>query len=336
MQETEGRIAFRGALRNASRCYPGRDDDRCRDGMLLPEVTPSFAIAASESVFTIGSCFARNVEDALLRRGLTVPTAGFTAPQEEAPGRPNRILNQYNPGTMLQCLTALDTGETGAGLYDLGEDQVVDCLLATGSRPVTAARALERRAQIRELYRSGLEAAGVVVVTLGLVESWYDREDGLYLNEAPTRRLINGDNERFTFRQLGYPECSRMLADMLDRLSDGGRRRVILTVSPVPLRVTFAGGDAVLRNAYSKAILRAVAEEAARSRADVDYFPSYEMVLSMGLQAFGDDNLHVRPMVVDRVIAHMVSRYLSPGTTADGSAEDSVEDAARNTEKGAA
>ncbi|MBR9765427.1 MAG: GSCFA domain-containing protein [Rhodobacteraceae bacterium] len=324
MQEIDGLTAFGQTLRNGARRFPDRKDRRHAGQMLLPEVHPGFTLTPGDTVFTIGSCFARNVEDALVARGLNVPTAGFAAPVAEAPGRPNRILNQYNPGTMLQCLRDIDGGETGAGLYPHG-GQVIDCLLATGSRPVAQDRALERRAQIRRLYAEGLVAASTVVVTLGLIESWYDRIAGLYLNEAPTRKILNAEPERFSFRQIEIDECREMVLELLDRLVDDSTRRVLLTVSPVPLQVTFAGGDATLRNAYSKATLRVVAEEAARHFPEVDYFPSYEMVGSLGLSAFGEDNVHVRPAVVDRVIGHMTGLYLRddlPGPPITGPAEE--------------
>lgn len=320
MREIEGNTAFNETLRNRARRFPDRKDDRYDCGLILPRVTPGFSLSPGGTVFTIGSCFARNVEDALAARGLAVPTSAFTAPADEAPGRPNRVLNQYNPGTMLQCLDDVEAGETRAGLYPQGEGRVLDCLLATGGRPVPDHRALERRAQIRELYAQGLRAASTVVVTLGLIESWYDRADGIYLNEAPPRPLLKAEPDRFVFRQLDVAECGRLVRDLLRRLQADGTRSVVLTVSPVPLQVTFAGGDATLRNAYSKATLRVVAEEAAREFEGVDYFPSYEIALSMGLSAFGEDNVHVRPAIVDRIIGYMTELYVGPGQDAAGAA----------------
>ena len=312
------------ALRNPVRRYPDRSDARGARGMLRPQITPGFHLAPGEAVFTIGSCFARNVEDALTAAGLEVPTSTFTAPPEEAPGRPNRLLNQYNPATMLQCLRDAETGETSAGLYRLptaagadqgdaaaeGEEMVQDCLLATGGRAVPRARALERRAQIRRLYAEGLATCETVVVTLGLIECWFDQFDGLYLNEVPNRRLLRAEPDRFVFRRLDIPTCRDMLFEMMDRLVTERGQRVLLTLSPVPLQTTFSEGDAIMRNAYSKAVLRVVAEEVAQRFDSVDYFPSYEMVTSMGLAAFDNDNVHVRPTVVAEVIAHMAAQYL--------------------------
>lgn len=315
MKTIPGQEAFQGAIRNKARKFPDREDARFDDRFIFPAHEPSFSISKDQSVFTIGSCFARNVEEALLAQGISVPTAHFEAPQDEAPGRANRVLNQYNPGTMQQCIEAMDRPVDDRSLYAQNTSppggDVVDGLLATGTRRVSQARAMERRQQIVDLYKSGLEQSEIVVVTLGLVEAWYDLESELYLNEAPPPKWINAHPKRFEFRQLGVEESRRMIFDMIERLLAGGRRKMVMTVSPVPIQTTFAGGDAVVRNSYSKSVLRIVAELAAQEFADVDYFPSYEIITTTGLTAFGRDNVHVRPVVVERVVNHMVSLYVS-------------------------
>lgn len=309
MLKIPGPEAFVSTLRNKSRKYPDRKDTRFSEDYIWPAVQPGFRMAPKQTVFTIGSCFARNVEEELVRKGLNVPTQAFSAPHEEAPGRPNRVLNQYNPATMLQAVRGIETGPDSRGLYPAEPGKCLDALLSTGSRPVTTSRAAERREQIDRLYREGLAAADVVVITLGLVEAWYDAEDDIYLNEAPPHPFIKSSGDRFEFHQLGVSECQRMVFELIERLVESGRRKVVLTVSPVPLQVTFAGGDAVMRNSYSKSVLRVVAELASQAFADVDYFPSYEIITASGLRSFGEDNVHVRPRVVANVVNHMLSLY---------------------------
>lgn len=311
MKKMPGAEAFLKALRNKARRYPGRDDPRIRDHLVFPSIEPGFTISPGQSVFTIGSCFARNVEESLLKRGLNVPTATFKAPYDEAPGRANRILNQYNTATMLQLVRAVDQPIHDKALYKQGIGKRVDCLLATGSRATSTARAMERRQQIADLYRDGLAEADLVVITLGLVEAWFDTECDLYLNEAPPRKLLDAQKDRFEFHQLDVEICRDMLFEMLERLIDGGRRNVILTVSPVPLQTTFAGGDAVTRNAYSKAVLRVVAEQATQAFPQVDYYPSYETITTSGMFCYGEDLVHVRPLVVEQVVNNMVTQYMA-------------------------
>lgn len=311
MKVIPGPEAFRATLRNKSRKYPNQEDARYDEGLIFPAIEPGFSISKDQSVFTIGSCFARNVEQVLRDQGISVPTMDFQAPQEEAPGQPNRVLNQYNPGTMMQCVRDAGAVVTKDGLYKSGFTEVVDCLLATGGRSVGKKRALERRQQITDLYRTGLERSEVVVITLGLVEAWYDLETGLYLNEAPPRKIIEKDKARFEFRQMGVSECQDLVFNMLQTLTQPGHRKVLLTVSPVPLQATFAGGDAVCRNSYSKSVLRVVAELASQTFTDVDYFPSYEIITTSGLYSLGPDNIHVRPKVVERAVNHMIQHYLT-------------------------
>lgn len=298
-------------MRNKMRKYPDRDDARFDDYLILPSVKPSFRIGANSSVFTIGSCFARNVEEALVARGVTVPTAHFSAAKDEIPGRANRVLNQYNPGTMLQCVQDAFGKPTKGGVYDSKvEGKVVDCLLSTGGTPTTKARAKGRRSEITQLYKDGLAAADTVVITLGLIETWVDNETGIFLNETPPPKLVRSNANQFGFRRLSVAECDELVSTMVELLNSDRKRNVVLTVSPVPLQVTFSGGDAVPANGYSKSVLRVVAETVSNNFDGVDYFPSYECVTTTGFRGFGDDNVHVRPKVVERIVNYMLDEYL--------------------------
>lgn len=305
---SDGLGAFDETLRNKNRKYPDRDDARCRDGLLFPEFAPSFFLTPGQSIFTIGSCFARNVEQVLLKNGFNIPTAHFSAPHDEAPGQPNRVLNQYNPGTMLQCLES-GPDDGFSGIYEVGPDRFLDCLIATGSRPVTHARANERRKQINILYRTELSKSDFVFITVGLIECWYDEESKIYLNEAPPKKLMQKYPGRFSFLRLSIGQCETLLRKILAIVTENGRKGIV-TVSPVPLQVTFAGGDAVTGNAYSKAVLRAACETVISEFPGIDYFPSYEIAMSAGLSSFGQDNVHIRPVIVNHIMNYMTSRYL--------------------------
>jgi len=311
MLKIRGSDAVDLARANHARRFPDRADARVRGGILFPEVSPGFRLRGGQSIFTIGSCFARNVEEELLSAGLDVPTALFAVPQDEAKGRPNRILNQYTPGSMLQAVSLLDTDPDDRGLYPKGgEGLVVDALLSTGGRPVSIDRAMARRREIATLYRDGLAKSDAVVVTLGLAESWIDRAEKVALNEIPPIPMLRAEPERFAMVQLDFATAQAEIFALIDRLIEGGRRNVMLTVSPVPFRATFAGGDAVARNSYSKAVLRVAAESALHRFPGVDYFPSYEIVSSAGLSGFMADNIHVRTEVVAQVVAYLLDTYL--------------------------
>jgi hypothetical protein len=100
---TYGETLRAAAANRARRNYPGGQDSRSRDGLIFPDFKPKFPIDWKRStVFTLGSCFARNIEDVLSAYGAVLPTKRFQSPPGEWPGRQNGILNEYNPGTMRQ------------------------------------------------------------------------------------------------------------------------------------------------------------------------------------------------------------------------------------------
>ena len=61
--------------------FPDRSDPRDRQGALFPEVRPRFTFEDGCRIFTIGSCFARNIEQHLT--GYDLPTLRFSAPKAE-------------------------------------------------------------------------------------------------------------------------------------------------------------------------------------------------------------------------------------------------------------
>ncbi len=58
--------ALKVAQRNPNKRFPDEEDHRFEDGLLFPALQPKFLLEAPARVFTIGSCFARNIELALL------------------------------------------------------------------------------------------------------------------------------------------------------------------------------------------------------------------------------------------------------------------------------
>lgn len=302
--------ALTTAKRNRElRNFPRRTDTRCRHDALFPAFRPKFPIVfdAGTKIFTIGSCFARHIEVLLQERHVNLPTLRFAVPQSEWPNMPNGLLNEYTPGTISQRIRHALSGTRYDPRSIVGSDEAAADLLLPGGSDVERARALERRGEILEIYRD-LATSQVAIVTLGYVESWFDRLTGEWLNRLPPRLAADAEPGRFEFRSCGVAESLALLRPAFDMLAAAGIR-TILTVSPVPLRVTFSQADCVVANDYSKAVLRVCAEEITREYAGVDYFPSYEIVRSGGISKFWDDNTHVRDDFVTLVVDYMVSSY---------------------------
>ncbi len=304
-------VAFKTAMKSGpKKRFPGRADGRFDGRMLIPEIEPGFGIEPGMNVFTIGSCFARNIEAEL--SAFTLPTLEFSVPESEWPHRPNGLLNEYNPAAIAQriswAVNGTDTSEMNETLVG-ADDAVSDLLLPAGS-PVSRSRAIARRKEIDSVYRK-LPDADALILTLGLTECWEDTETSSFLNRMPPVPVMRRDPGRYRFHRLSPFEAVSHLQPALEALINGGLPRVILTVSPVPLQTTVTGEDCVVANSLSKATLRLVADELVmRFRGKMDYFPSYEMVTSAGLAAFQDDLVHVRQGVVKKVVDHMIRLYV--------------------------
>ena len=303
------RDAWATALANKSRrSFPTKQDIRFQNGLIFPEIEPRWTFDWSNTnVFTIGSCFARNIESSLLKQGVTVPTQSFNADPNEwiSYNHPAMILNEFTPGTMAQRITqALANKPSGTDNIIANGSGYVDQLLHGATKSISWNRAVERRADVDGVY-SNLADANLVIITLGLVESWFDVTTGNFLNVAVNPK--NPDPNRYVFKRLSVADTVQLLAPAIQQLTNGGQR-VLLTVSPVAMVSTFTNNDCSVANEYSKNVLRVACEELLANPL-VDYFPSYEIVRSGGPEVYKDDLLHPTDAVVDQVVDYMIRSY---------------------------
>ncbi|MDP3239652.1 MAG: GSCFA domain-containing protein, partial [Reyranella sp.] len=174
---------------------------------------------------------------------------------------------------------------------------------------------IRRRDDISAIYRH-LASSHVVLITLGLIEAWFDNRSGLYINCPPPKGIVRTDPSRFELHVLDYEDVTRSLADLVDLLGQVCPRdhRIILTVSPVPLQATFTSSDVAVANCYSKSVLRAAVEPFVADHPHIEYFPSYEsVVLTDRSIAFVDDQVHIETSMVRFNVDRMINRYVATG-----------------------
>jgi hypothetical protein len=105
------------------------------------------------------------------------------------------------------------------------------------------------------------------------------RIDGAAFPLCPGVSGGNYDPDRHQFVNLSADDVTKDLVEVVDRIRGRNpRAKFILTVSPVPLIATAEDRHVLVSTVYSKSVLRVAAEQASRSREDVAYFPSYEIV----------------------------------------------------------
>ena len=289
-------------------------------GELWPKINPSFRLKPGQTVFTIGSCFARNIEANLEALGCKVPMLGFRLPAEEFDGPPNAAMNKFHPPAFRQCLEwtariydrdGVVAWEDCAPLaFETAEGLYFDLDMAATVLPASRERFIARRQHVYDVFATAF-AADCLMMTPGLIEAWRDRETGLYMYGAPYEKRMMSMPDRWAFEVLSYPRC---LEDLLASIDVVRRRnpdvKVLVTTSPVPLNRTFTERDVTVANAHSKAVLRAVCDAVLLDREAVDYFPSYEMVtLSNPAMAWKQDRLHVSQGFIGKLVSYMLDNY---------------------------
>ncbi len=278
-----------------------------------------------DPVFAMGSCFAREIESALLKRGgnVTSRDRDLTRRKEfrDSTGRfRESFFHRFTPRAILhEFLIAFDELENwhlDSSLLFKGMLRTRDLnyWLVEGTDAGFDA-ALVRRRVAHDLVRRAADAR-VIILTLGLTEGWIHTPTGFHVNRFEPA-LARG-NDDFEFERQDYGDVLACLDEthrLLARHHHTGEFQLVLTVSPVPLQTTFTDQDIVVANMDSKATLRAAVADFAARHDNVHYFPSYEMVLySSAKAAWAADRAHVNRGMVDQIVAQFVAAYYEPGS----------------------
>ncbi|WP_299873385.1 GSCFA domain-containing protein [uncultured Cocleimonas sp.] len=311
-----GDKAYSVTLENRSSKWPSRGPRNRIEPLCLPTLNPQHVIDSSNQIFTIGSCFARNIELALKAANFNVPSADVRFPEEElwqGTKLHSGLLNKYTPQSMLNELEYVFDNKYTADdfLIEVGNDEYIDLQLHS-NQYVTFQRGLQRRAEIKDSIKQFVNSADVIIVTLGLVEVWWDSKNKIYLNEAPSKKLVEKHKGRFYFETMS-PECVFDNVAKIIKLLKGNSKDnswIMLTVSPVPLARTFRDKDVIIANMYSKSLLRVAAEIESDKNDFVEYFPSYESVmLSDRQKLWKDDQIHLEYEAIKKITERVVQKY---------------------------
>lgn len=292
------------------------------DGGSRITVTPGATIRPDSKVFAMGSCFAREIRAALRAQGVDVYPKYFDIPFDPAKVMLNQLpvrdnVNHYDTFNIRQEF------ERALGLSTVDYPMVE---VAPGAAP----KALDGRGRFQDPYRSNILAvdldstqqisdaisdairtavlaADLYIVTLGMIEAWRDRETGLHVWGEQVGRYAP-DPTRFELHRATYQENYENVAwicrTIAERYPD---RKILLTVSPVPIGRTFTDEDVVVANSYTKGQLRAVAGQINMDFDNVIYWPSYEMALRADL--FRADGRHVTEEGVRFVIENLLAAH---------------------------
>lgn len=306
---------MRTAGKNPQRAYPTRTKGIER---LSPYPTIAmnarFTFDDSARIFTTGSCFARNIEKALKFIGIDVVSGPDSLQFPVQTANTTQMFNKYTVHSILNELTwALSDNPPDPAdlIYEVEDGKYLDMQINKDAAGSKAEIATLRRA-FNDTFKAAAEA-DVIIMTLGLVECWYDNQLKVYLNMAPPRGVLKRYPGRFEYHTLSYDDIYDALCKIHTLLQEKCENppKMLCTVSPVPLQTTFRTQDVLVANAYSKSVQRAAVDAFCIDK-EVDYFPSYELVtLSDTRFAWIDhDFRHVRQETIDRIMAQVLKTYM--------------------------
>lgn len=165
--------------------------------------------------------------------------------------------------------------------------------------------------------------ANVFVFTLGLTETWINRRDGAAFPIAPGVVAGSFDESQYKLHNMSVQDTVEDLRAFIVKLRlVNPNIRIVLTVSPVPLIATAENKHVLVATTYSKAVLRAAAEEVALTDSFVDYFPSFEIITGSYARGsyIGADLREVKPEGVDHVMRVFLKHYTQNIELQEGSA----------------
>jgi len=251
--------------------------------------TAKFEISEHTAFATYGSCFAQHFGQALKARGFDWLVTEPAPPQLAADQAKrfnfnvfsSRTGNIYTTSLLRQWVSWADGSATPPEEIWPDGDRVYDPF-----RPAiepggfaNAEELIRTRAATIAALRASIEQADVFVFTLGLTESWVNAPGGYEYPMCPGTHAGSFDAEAHHFINQDYPTVEANLRTALDAMrAMNSQLKFLLTVSPVPLTATNSANHVLVATSYSKSVLRAVAGTLASTMADVDYFPSYEIV----------------------------------------------------------
>ena len=280
---------------------------------------PDPMVRRSDRFFVMGSCFAEEIRLALTQdigAGHVLPDLSSVvfdpahAQADELPGRNH--MNTYNAFSVLQEIERI------LGLWTPEPDDVwtigdkLQCpyrrMVLADSAPVYAALS----AGLDKGLRDGFAAADHFIFTFGMTEIFVNKRSGKIANQKPGYSGGGGASET-TYHRASFAENFAAISRLVDLITAAKpQAKIFMTVSPVPLKLTFSGEDIFAANTLSKATLRAVLAEIAAARPNVVYFPSYDAVMAAGEAAWEGDGRHVLRPVVESITQAFVASYFLP------------------------
>ncbi len=248
-----------------------------------------FKLENSDSILSLGSCFADNFGEAYQKLQLPVWSNPFG--------------NVFNVASLYDVL--LQTQSPYTNDYQLLRDELyVDYRYHTDIHADSPAALKEKIEGLNGEFLEFLKTAKCLIVTLGT--SWVYRLKSADKIVANCHKHAAGLFEKVLLDEKTQAEYLEKIIGLVRTLNPA--IAIILTVSPV--RHT---KDGLVENSVSKAILRLLTASACEKYDFVHYFPAYEILLDelRDYRYYAEDLIHPSAVAVDYILSRFEETYFS-------------------------
>ena len=277
---------------------------------------------SEDNFFAMGSCFAREIEERLSKKGLNFLSEKYSFLKNEhinpyhSSNSPHKTyLTKYS---LFSIYNAFSWSVEDPLPYPKEAFHEINGLFYDPQQHLTLElvnldKSIQRRLMIDKFISTFINA-DVIILTFGISEMWYDNLIQRYLNIAPDPRCAKKDPNRFEYRIPSFAEVIDTLDSLHALITKYSIKtpNIICTVSPVSLGSTFSNNDVVVGNCFSKSLNRVACEYWVTKYKNVYYFPSYEIVTwSDRNSAFQEDMRHPTREIVAEIVDYFQDNFLT-------------------------
>jgi hypothetical protein len=297
--------------------WPGSYKNPPTDGTYPSPGNLGLKIDRSTTIASMGSCFARNIRNVLLKEDYAYITEETHHPASvHASAAWERAYNTFSMRQIFEYTFEEFNPELRWWICPESKRVQDPYRRIIYYDSMKEAEADFKRHRTHS--RRALEQAEVFILTLGLTEIWEDKKDGsvICLPSGPYVKE-GGDMSRYRFRVSRYNENLENLERIHTIMAKHNPKcQILVTVSPVHLFATFRkDADVITASCNSKSTLRSVTDEFTARHENVFYFPAFEMatiyrpMLEQPLFSKGKENFHVNEETINFIMSQFFRIY---------------------------
>lgn len=266
-------------------------------------------ITRQTPVASMGSCFAAEIKKWIQAHGYRYVERGTG---QALTGQSGPWGNLYTTQSIRQLIEFAFAGWRPVEKFWRHKGRLMDPYRSATTWADESEMEREREALAGHI-RDIIAEARVLICTMGLCEAMRSAADGAAFFRYPPRDVF--DPSRHEPHWYGVDENLANLERVYSLLRAANPDlRLIVTLSPVPMRATLRRERAIVADEISKSTLRVTLDEFCRRHPDVVYMPSYEIIKRLEPRgAWEGDNRHVLPHAVARIMRLFMSNYGEEG-----------------------